>query len=185
MIRYRGLSVLLLGAWLGAGIFTDLAVTQNFRAVDRFLESAPLSAQDRATERILLRRNAAEENNWIFQNWERLEFAIGGVLLFLLLFGEKPGISTLTLGITLPAIVAAEHFFLTPRIIDLGRIVGDLPATDPAARTFWIMHGLYGGLDILKILVGLGLAAVLLIHPVTERETLTGTVLAQGKFTHG
>jgi hypothetical protein len=179
--RYRGLSILLLGAWLGAGIFTDLAVTQNFRAVDRFLESSQPDSVGRAQERILLRENAAEENNWIFQNWERLESAISGVLLLLLLVGGKPGKSTLALALTLPAIVAAEHFLLTPRIIDLGRIVGDLPVTDPAARTFWMLHGLYGGLDILKILVGLGLAAVLLIRPETETE-MAHTVLAQGKL---
>jgi hypothetical protein len=183
--RYRGLSVLLLGAWVGAGIFTDLAVTQNFRAVDRFLASSqlngPLNDMERGRERIVLRRNAAEENNWIFQNWERLEFAIGGVLLLLLLVGGKPGKSTLALGLALPAIVAAEHFLLTPRIIDLGRIVGDLPVTDPAARTFWMLHGFYGGLDILKILVGLGLAAILLIRPETEPE-MARTVLAQGKL---
>lgn len=165
MRGYRRLSVLLLGAWLGAGIFTDLAVTQNFRTVDRFLESTQLNAIGRARERIVLRRNAAEENNWIFQNWERLEFAIGVVLFLLLLFGERPVKSILALSLLLPAIVAAEHFLLTPRIIDLGRIVGDLPPTDPAAGTFRMLHGLYGGLDILKILVGLGLAVALVIRP--------------------
>lgn len=190
MTGYRRLSILLLGAWLGAGIFTDLAVTQNFRAVDRFLDSSPLNDMGRARERIVLRRNAAEENNWIFQNWERLEFVIGGVLLLLLLFGETPRKSTIALGLALPATVAAEHFLLTPRIIDLGRIVGDLPATDPAARTFWMLHGWYGGLDILKILVGLGLAAVLVFRPETEREPLArasaaASPLAQGNLKPG
>jgi hypothetical protein len=173
VIPWSRLSILLLGAWLGAGIFTDLAVTQNFRAVDRFLGSTQLNAIGRARERLVLRRNAAEENNWIFQNWERLEFAIGGVLLLLLFFGERPVKSMVALSLVLLALVVAEHFLLTPRIIDLGRVVGDLPATDPAARTFWMLHGFYGGLDILKILVGLGLAAGLVIR----RET--------GKPNHG
>jgi hypothetical protein len=184
---YRRLSVLLLGAWLGAGIFTDLAVTQNFRTVDRFLESSQSNGIGRARERIVLRGNAAEENNWIFQNWERLEFAIGGVLLLLLLFGEVHRKSTLALSLALPAIVAVEHFLLTPRIIDLGRIVGDLPVTDPAARTFWMLHGLYGGLDILKILISLGLAVALVIQPETERQPLAERNLRPGDFTlkHG
>jgi len=182
---YRRLSILLLGAWLGAGIFTDLAVTQNFRTVDRFLESSQLNGVGRARERIVLRRNAAEENNWIFQNWERLEFAVGGALLLLLLFGEAPQKSTVALSLALPAIVAAEHFLLTPRIIDLGRIVGDLPATDPAARTFWMLHGIYGSLDILKIMVGLGLAAVLVIRPETAREPLARTGTAASRIAQG
>jgi hypothetical protein len=190
VIGYRRLSTLLLGAWLGAGIFTDLAVTQNFRAVDRFLESSQLNEIGRARQRIVLRKNAAEENNWIFENWERLEFAIGGGLFLLLLCGERPVKSTLALSFLLPAIVAAEHFLLTPRIIDLGRIVDDLPAADPATRTFWMLHGIYGGLDILKILVGLGLAAVLVIRPKTEPEPLARTSALpasarQGSLKHG
>jgi hypothetical protein len=190
VIPYSRLSILLLGAWLGGGILTDLAVTQNFRTVDRFLESTQLNGIGRARERVVLRKNAAEENNWIFQNWERLEFAIGGVLFLLLLFGEGPRKSTLAMGLLLPAIVAAEHFLLTPRIIDLGRIVEDLPATDPATRTFWTLHGLYGGLDILKILVGLGLAALLVIRPKTAPEPLARTgaaplPLGQGNLKHG
>jgi hypothetical protein len=182
---YRRLSILLLGAWLGAGIFTDLAVTQNFRTVDRFLDSSQLNGAERARERIVLRRNAAEENNWIFQNWERLEFALGGVVLLLLLFGGQPGKSSIALSLALPAIVAVEHFLLTPRIIDLGRIVGDLQPTDPAARTFWMLHGWYGGLDILKILVGLGLAAVLVIRPETEREPVARAGAAASQLAHG
>lgn len=180
MIRYRRLSALLLGAWLGASILTDLAVTQNFQTVDRFLDSpgtagAPgrLNATGRARERTILRRNAAEENNWIFLNWERLEFAIGGTLLLLLLFGDRPQMSMLALCLVLLAIVAVEHFLLTPRITGLGRIVDNLPATDPESRRFWVLHGFYAGLDIVKMLVGLGFAARLVIRPKTDREPLT------------
>ena len=83
VIQYRRLSALLLGVWLGASITsTDLAVTQNFQTIDRFLDtpgnaatSAQLNEIGRARERIVLRRNAAEENNWIFLNWERLQRA--------------------------------------------------------------------------------------------------------------
>jgi hypothetical protein len=186
VIAYRRLSILLLGAWLGAGIFTDLAVTRNFRTVDRFLESTPPNGVARARDRIVLRRNAAEENNWIFQNWERLEFAIGGALFLLLLLGERPRKLVPALSLVLPAIVAAEHFLLTPRIIDLGRIVGDLPPTDPAASTFWMLHGLYGGLDILKILFALGLGAVLVTRPEMEQEPLARAgALPAGSFKHG
>ena len=37
VIQYRRIAAILLGVWLGAGIFADLAVTQNFQTVDRFL----------------------------------------------------------------------------------------------------------------------------------------------------
>lgn len=170
MIRNRRLSALLLGAWLGASILVDVAVTQNFQAVDRFLTapgnaatSSELNAIGAARERVILRRNAGEENNWIFLNWERVEFAVGGGLFLLFLLGDKPQKLRVALSIVLLAIVAAEHFLLTPRITDLGRIVDALPPTDPGYKTFWTLHGLYSGLDILKMLVMFGLAVRLAI----------------------
>jgi hypothetical protein len=177
VIQYRRLTALLLGAWLGGSILTDVAVTQNFKTVDRFLEapgnpgiSAQLNATGRARERVVLRRNAAEENNWIFLNWERFEFALGGGLFLLLLFGERPQILMLALSLIMLAVVAVEHFLLTPGITDLGRVIDDLPTTDPGYGKFWMLHGFYSGLDILKMLVGFGLAARLIIRLKPDRE---------------
>ena len=177
MIQYRRLTALLLGAWLGGSILTDVAVTQNFRTVDRFLEapgnpgtSAQLNAAGRARERVILRRNAAEENNWIFLNWERFEFALGGGLFLLLLFGDRPQILMLALSLIMLAAIAVEHFLLTPGITDLGRVIDDLPTTDPRYGKFWILHGFYSGLDILKMLVGFGLAARMIIRRKPDRE---------------
>ena len=128
----------MIGAWLGAGILADVAVTQNFQAVDRFLQtpgsvgtSAALNAVGRDQERFILRRNAGEENNWIFLNWERVELALGGLLFLLLLFGERPQKLLIVLCAAMFLIVAGEHFYLTPLITDLGRRVEDLPAADP------------------------------------------------------
>ena len=97
MIQFRRLAALVLGAWLGASILADIAVTQNFQAVDRFLQvpgnantSAALNRIGRDQARMILRRNAGEENNWIFLNWERVEMALGGLLFLILLFGGRP-----------------------------------------------------------------------------------------------
>jgi hypothetical protein len=199
VIRYRSLSALLLGAWLGASVLADVAVTQNFQTVDRFLEvpgnpstSIELNAVGRARERVILRRNAAEENNWIFLNWERIELAIGVGLFLLLLFGEKPRIgerplkSVLALSLVMLAIVFAEHFPLTPEITRLGRSVDDLPATSPEYRKFWALHGLYSGLDILKILVGFALATCLAIRRSPDREYFAREFAAsEGKLARG
>jgi hypothetical protein len=177
VIQYRRLCALILGAWLGASILADVAVTQNFQAVDRFLASPGnpetsqrLNAIDRTQERIILRRNAAEENNWIFLNWERIELAVGGGLFLLLLFGDRP--QKLAIGLTsaMFVIVAAEHFLLTPRITDIGRIVDGLQSTDPQYKTFWVLHGFYSGLDILKVLLGFALAGRLVFRKHPDRE---------------
>jgi hypothetical protein len=178
VIQHRRLSTLLLGAWLGASILTDLAVTRNLKTVDRFLDapgSATMSTQineiGRARARIFLRRNAGEENNWIFLNWERLEFAIGGVLFLLLLFGDRPPQkAVLSVILVMIAIVVAEHFLLTPRITGLGRLVDDLPPNGPESKTFRLLHGVYAVLDILKMLIGCGLAARLVTRRKRDRE---------------
>ncbi len=170
MIQYRRLAALLLGIWLGASILADVAVTQNFQTVDRFLQtpdsvstSAALHDIPRDRMRFILRRNAAEENNWIFVNWERAEVVLGCLLFLLLLFGERPQIMLMALCAAMILIVGVEHFALTPTITDLGRRVDDLPVTDPGYKRFWLMHGLYSGLDILKMLMMAAFAARLVI----------------------
>ena len=132
-----------MGFWLGAGVFADLAVTQNFTTVDRFLATRTDDTA-RASERILLRRNAGEENNFIFANWERAELVIGLALLLIVLRSGKlmPGLI-----IAMLAIVAVQHFWLSPQITELGR-------QDPVTPYFWTLHGIYSGIEILKLAIG-------------------------------
>ena len=156
VIHYRSLTVFLLGAWLGASILADVAVTQNFQAVDRFLASAGMDQASRTTERVLMRRNAADENAWIFLNWERAEFIVDAVLAMLLIRGNRMALIGIILVL---AILAVEHFFLTPRIISLGGSVDSLKPGEAQYKTFWMLHGFYSGLDILKMLIVFALAA--------------------------
>jgi hypothetical protein len=166
-----------MGAWLGASVLVDVAVTQNFQTVDRFLQSPgsvttslALKGLGREQARFILRRNAGEENNWIFVNWERVELALGGALFVLLLFGERPQKFLLVLCVFMFVTVLAEHFFLTPQIVELGRGVDDLPAGDPAVKQFWTLHGLYGGFDILKICLGLAFAVRIAMRRKPDQE---------------
>jgi hypothetical protein len=184
VIQSRRLSVLLLGAWLGASVLTDIAVTQNFQAVDRFLAapgsaaaSSELDSVGRPRLRAILRRNAGEENNWIFLNWERAEFAVGGLLFLLLFFEDRPHTgkqkTALALCLAMLSIVAIEHFFLAPKIVEAGRIIDDLPETSPERAQFWILHGAYSGLDILKMLVGFILAVSLTLRRKSDKKVLS------------
>jgi hypothetical protein len=165
VIQFRRLATLLLGAWLGAGAFADFAVTQNFQTVDRFLEapgtpsaSQELNAFGRSREREILRRNAAEENNFLFTNWERFEIVLGAALLAALFFGERPTPGRLTAALAMWLIVGVQHFWFSPTVAGLGRQIDGLPADAPLVKTFWMYHGFYSGSEILKLLVGLGLA---------------------------
>jgi hypothetical protein len=176
VLQYRRLAAILLGMWLGAGIFADVAVTQNFQTVDRFLAapgstatSIELNQIGKAREREILRRNAGEENNFLFENWERAEIILGVALLATLFFGERPNKLMLSAALAMWVIVAVQHFFLSPQVTEMGRQMADLPngSADAAALTkrFWTFHGTYSGLEILKLLVGFALSVRLCIHP--------------------
>jgi hypothetical protein len=171
VIQFRRLTALLLGAWLGASILTDVAVTENFNAIDPFLQtpgnvamSTELNKIGRDEARLVLRRNAAEENTWIFTNWERVEVALGGVLFLVVLFGGRPQKLQLALCLAMTAIVAGQHFFLLRPIADIGRRIDYLPASDAESIKFWRLHGVYSGLEIAKIVLGFLFAARLTLR---------------------
>lgn len=171
MIQYRRLAAILLGVWLGAGIFADLAVTQNFQTVDRFLTtpgsvatSVELNRIGRDQARAILRRNAAEENNFLFENWERAELLLGAALLATLFFGERPQKLMLAAGLTMWVIVLAQHFLLSPEVADMGRRMADTPDDTSLTNKFWMFHGIYSGSEILKLLVGVALSVRLAIR---------------------
>lgn len=173
--RYRGLALLTLGFWIGVAVLGDIAVTQNFQTVDRFLANpgTPAAAvaigqMGPAPVRALLRRNAGEENNYLFANIELAEMtlcAIGAVLLARA--GELPRSRNVGLGAVL-TVVLAQHFWLTPRIAELGRTIDGLPASNALVSTFWTLHGVYSGLELLKLAVLIGLSLWLALTPSKE-----------------
>ena len=180
VIQYRRLAALLLGIWLGGGIFADFAAVRNFDTVDRFLvepgsilSAAELSKIGRDRERVLLRRNAGEENTFLFVNWERAELLIGSVLLLLLAFGGRPEKLMLSLTLAMMAIVAVQHFYFTPTVADLGRQIADLPPKHPLNDQFWMLHGISSGVEIFKLLIGAALAVRLSVKPAVKKTAVS------------
>ncbi len=174
MIQYRRIAAIVLGGWLGAATFADVAVTQNFQTVDRFLHSpgSNVTAQELQSigaerERSILRRNAGEENGFLFKGWETAELGIGGILIGFLLVGGKRSSLLLAAAVVMLLIVAAQRFYLSPEVTDLGRKIADLPAACPNGpqlnARFWTFHGIYSGLEIFKLLLGAFLAVLLVL----------------------
>jgi hypothetical protein len=137
---------------------------QNFETVDRFLPApgsagaaAEIAKIGRDETRVLLRRNAGEENNFIFQKWELAELAIGGLLLLTLALGARAGKLPIGLTVGMLAIVGVQHFFLSPMVTSLGRHMADSPSAQ-LTSTFWMYHGIYSGAEILKLGIGAVLA---------------------------
>ncbi len=168
----RRLASLLIGAWLAASIFMDFTAIQNFRSVDRFLSApGPLTAEHirsiggREQARVFLRAEAAEANRFFFEQWEYSQLVLGVMLLAVFVFGhgDAPRIA-MVLTILMLCIVAADRFLLTGEITRLGRML-DYPGTQGAEpATFWRLHGIYSGMELLKLALGLGIAGLLVIR---------------------
>ena len=175
MIQFRRIAAVLLGIWLGAGIFADFAVTRNFQHVEGFLAdpgsvstSIEMNRIGRWKERIIIRRYVGELNNSIFETWEWMELLLGTAVL-VVLFIDRPNKWLLAGPVFMLAIVCAQRFYLTPQVVELGRKLADIPpnlvAKSPVNQTFWMFHGIYSGIEILKLLVGFALAARLAWKP--------------------
>ena len=171
-MHFRRLASLLIGAWLAASIFMDFTAIQNFRSVDRFLNApGPLAAEQiksiggKVPARVFLRSEAAEVNRYFFEQWEYSQLAVGVVLLMVFIFGhgDVPR-AALLLAFLMLCIVAADRFLLTGEITRLGRLL-DYPNTPGANEAaFWRLHGIYSGLELSKLALGLGVAGLLIIR---------------------
>src|SRR5215831_6530704 len=89
----RRLACLILGLWLAGGMFMAWVATENFRSVDRLMDSPnPMASLEFRTlgpqaSRLLLRYAASEQNRYFFETWETVQILLGVLFFFFLLFG--------------------------------------------------------------------------------------------------
>jgi hypothetical protein len=172
MHRQR-IAAFLLGCLILGSLFMIFVAIENFGTVDRVLAAPPQQAaqmiQTLGPEnvRLLLRYLAGEENRLFFTRWELAQIVLGAFLTAILLLEIK---SRLPAGRLLPGITGAtlivalfQHFRVTPQMISLGRLIDfGAGAGSPAYNQFWRLHGLYGVLEIVKLVL-LIVAAVILL----------------------
>lgn len=166
------IATLLLGAWIGGCVFMDVVATQNFRSVDRLLAAPPAPIAERIrtmgghnAAQLFLRYQASELNRHYFPAWENTQIVLGALLIFTLVaagYRDRPAIwlPSLMLAVTL-----LMHFLLTPEISRLGR-AADLAVLGQASATstrFWIFHGIYSALELIKLGWGVALAIWLVL----------------------
>jgi len=176
-MHIRRIACWLLGAWIGGSLFMFVVATQNFRSVDRLLADPSASAVEHIDKlgkepaRMLLRYHVSEQNRWYFERWEKVQIALGALLVALAL-GSLRGRLAPGIALGLLCIVIAERLFLTPEIVRLGRLLDFVsPAASlPERAQFWRLHGGYSALEMLKLV----LAAV-----------LTGQLIVKGRRRSG
>ena len=99
-----------------------------------------------------------------------MNFKLTITLLFVLAFGGRPDKLMLGLTAAMLIVVAVQHFYLSPQVTDLGRRIADLPPKHPLNATFWMFHGIYSGVEIVKLLIGAGLAVRFSFRPKTDTD---------------
>jgi hypothetical protein len=144
----------------------------SFSSVDRLLDrphavaTLQFKALGRADARLLLRYQVSEQNRRYFQTWETAQIVMGALFLFFVLFLTKEGKISLLLILSMLAVVVVQYLLLTPAMISLGRMIDFLPPNTPSRESsqFWVLHSFYWGVELVKWVLGLALAARLISH---------------------
>jgi len=147
------------GCLILGSLFMIFVATQNFQTVDRVLASPPpepaqmFQTLGPGNSRLLLRYLAGEDNRLFFVAWELAEIVLGIALTAILLFAIRSGLLAGLAG-GMVIIAAFQHFRVTPEMISLGRLVDfGAGAGSPAYNQFWRLHGLYGVLEVVKLIL--------------------------------
>jgi hypothetical protein len=143
---------------------------EGLSSVDRLLARpqpvamAQFKALGRADARLLLRYQVSEQNRQYLENWELAQMIMGGLFFFFVLFATSENKFALSVVLVMVTVVLVQRFLLTPGIISLGRVIDFVPAGAPSGeRTqFWVLHTWYWGVEVVKWILGLALAARLI-----------------------
>ena len=156
-----------MGVWLGGAIFADIAVTQNFATVDRFLGGSG--------QRVGLARNwtqsgatasafccggmRAKRIIFCLRTGSGLKLSVAAVLLFGSGFSGHGRQADAGLGVLLMLIDRCGSAF--PPVTAGNDLAGADCATclpeNPSERKVLDLHGIYSGSEILKLLIGAAL----------------------------
>ena len=142
--------------------------TQNFQMADGFAN---------ADAHAVGREMAGRLNQLFFVDWERAELLLGVFFAAMVWFGVRSrplaGLAVVAL-----ALVAGQHFLVTPRMLSLSAHL-DNAAT---AGEFGRLHAMYGIGEVLKLGLLFVLAAILL--PSWRRRAATSAQVQPADYAH-
>jgi hypothetical protein len=170
VMHYRRIVCFLLGFWLGGGILMAWYGARSFSTVETIMsQSNPaFVAQTKAlgtdATRLVLRYAVAEQNSWMFRNWETMQIILGVLFFCYLLFGTLEGKFSLGVMLAMLALTMIQRLWISPELATSGRIMGYIPgdlAAQERAR-FWLLHNAYLGVEALKFGLGMILGAIVL-----------------------
>lgn len=164
MHRKQAIALFIVSVWIGWTLFMWFAATRSFRTATRMWQKPqpeltqllkPLGENASLT---VLRRFAGEVNATYFRAYGVAQILLGAALLLLLLWQRPRDNTALVLTVTMVVLVLILALFIAPEIASLGRALDFNPSPSQTAK-FWTLHGAYTGLDGIKLLAGIVLAA--------------------------
>jgi len=178
----RQWALVLVGAWIAGSICTSVVATENFYTIDRLLASPASAPFAKAVQQLgqpqardLLRYLSSELNRLYFQLWNVAQIGIGALTLWLLASSgprDRDARFAFRTVVAMLAVVVVMLAYLTPQIVALGRSLDFVPRdpAPPAMGTFWILHGTYTSLEMLKLAGGFLTAFWISAGPHSSRE---------------
>ena len=169
-MHYRRIVCFLLGVWLGGGILMAWYGARSFSTVETIMnqsnpgfvvQTKPLGP---AATRTVLRYIVAEQNRWLFRNWEYMQIALASLFFCYLLFGTMEGKFSLGVMLAMLALTVIQRFLISPDLGITGRTLDFAPA-DLAVQEharFWLVHNAYLAVEALKFGLGLILGIIVM-----------------------
>ena len=169
-MHYRRIVCFLLGVWLGGGILMAWYGARSFGTVETIMaqsnpafvvQTKPLGP---AVTRMVLRYAVAEQNRWLFRNWETMQIGMAVLFFCYLLFGTMEGKFSLAVMLAMLALTLIQRLWISPELGLTGRtmeyVPGDLAAQERAR--FWLLHNAYLAVEALKFGFGLILGMIVM-----------------------
>ncbi len=170
VMHYRRIVCFLLGVWLGGGILMAWYGARSFGTVETIMtqsnpafvvQTKPLGP---AVTRMVLRYAMAEQNRWLFRNWETMQICMALLFFCYLLFGTLEGKFSLAVMLSMLVLTLLQRFLISPELGITGRameyLAGDLAA--PERARFWLLHNTYLAMEALKFGLGLILGIIVM-----------------------
>jgi hypothetical protein len=169
-MHYRRIVCFLLGVWLGGGILMAWYGARSFGSVETIMnqsnpgfvvQTRPLGP---AATRMVLRYVVAEQNRWLFRNWEYMQIALASLFFCYLLFGTMEGKFSLAVMLAMLALTVMQRLLISPDLGITGRTL-DFAPSDLAAQErarFWLVHNAYLAVEALKFGLGLILGIIVM-----------------------
>jgi hypothetical protein len=169
-MHYRRIVCFLLGIWLGGGILMAWYGTRSFANIEAMLaqsnpafvvQTQPLGP---TATRLALRYAVAEQNRWLFRNWEIMQIGLAALFFGYLLFGTLEGKISMAVMLSMLLLTLLQRLLISPELGLSGRAMAYMPRdlVSPERARFWLLHNAYLAVEALKFGLGLVLGTVVM-----------------------